>query len=98
MMAGRYGRLRTALERSIRAAVTAGTLNLDRQAALLCSARYQADMIDDSKGKVNYNDWRTFNSTCSMLGFDPMKAGAKTKPVSAGSEPDGDNDLLAEYG
>lgn len=82
-MATRFGRLRTALERSIKALKDVGEIDLERQAAELCSARYQADMIDSLKGHVGYNDWRTFNSTCSTLGFDPSKpvAAVDAKPA-----------------
>jgi hypothetical protein len=40
-------------------------------------------MIDSLKGHVGYNDWRTFNSTCSTLGFDPSKpvAAVDAKPA-----------------
>lgn len=99
-MTTRYGRLRTALERSIKHAKNAGLLDLDAQAALLCSARYQADMIDAEPHKTNYNDWRTFNSTCSALGFDPKKpAATAAKDDKPAAPPRNDfEDYLRKYG
>jgi hypothetical protein len=98
-MGARYGRLRTAVERSIHALKTAGDLDLERQAAILCSVRYQADMIDSSKGHVGYNDWRTFNSTCSALGFDPVKTAtaAASEPVQVNPRNDM-QEYLSKFG
>lgn len=99
-MASNYGRLRRALERSISAAKKRGLIDLDAQAALLCSARYQADMIDMEPTKANYNDWRTFNSTCSALGFDPKKQVATVaKDEKPATPPRNDfEDYLRKYG
>ncbi|OXM99887.1 hypothetical protein [Bifidobacterium vansinderenii] len=80
-----FGRLRGAVERSIRAAKKAGRLDLDANAAMLCSIRYQADLIDAEHGDVSYNVWRTFNSTCAQLGFDIQKntSSAQSTPTES---------------
>ncbi|MBW3077699.1 hypothetical protein [Bifidobacterium simiiventris] len=94
-----FGRLRGAVERSIRAAKKDGRLDLDANAAMLCSIRYQADMIDHEHGDVSYNVWRTFNSTCAQLGFDLQQASKQTAGTAGAAPPRNDfEDYLRKYG
>lgn len=68
------GRLRKGVEKSIKAAVDAGKLDIDKAAASIAMLRYLADEIDRSRGESNvlrYISPSSYLSYCEKLGFIP---------------------------
>ena len=57
-------------------------------------------MIDQHHGNVGYNDWRTFNASCSQLGFYPTTT-TTSRSEQSKQEPREENDFqryLNQYG
>lgn len=76
------GRLRKGVEKSIKAAVEAGKLDLEQSAAPIALLRYLADKIDESAGKSNalrYISPSQYLNYCKELGFFPEGVDKKTK-------------------
>ena len=85
------GRIRKGVEKSIRAAVADGSLNLETHAAPLAMLRYMADFLDspsDGAPPTRYVTPASFLSYCETLGLVPreLPAGGKKaaeKPKSS---------------
>jgi len=68
------GRIRKGVESSIRAAVSSGRLDLERDAAPLAMLRYMADFLDNDDGETpatRYVTPASFMTYCETLGFVP---------------------------
>ena len=67
-------RMRTAVDRSIRSAVSDGRLDLDAHAAPIAMLRYMADFLDragDGTPAMRYATPASFLSYCEALGLTP---------------------------
>lgn len=70
------GRLRKAVEKSIRYGVDTGNIDLERNAAMLGMIRYMADALDNDDGEtpvLRYVTPASFLSYCEKLGFTQIK-------------------------
>ena len=75
------GRLRKGVEKSIKAAIDAGNLDIERSAAPIALLRYLADEIDKSNGESNvlrYISPSAYLNYCKELGFFPEGVDKKT--------------------
>lgn len=83
------GRLRKAVDNSIRSAVESGSLDLEKHAAPIAMLRYMADSLDSDRGKTTMLKLVTpasFLSYCDALGLTPgsdlEKQADKPKPTA----------------
>lgn len=68
------GRLRKAVDKSIRHAVSSGNLDLEQSAAPIAMLRYMADNLDSDSGEtpmMRYVTPASFLSYCDSLGLLP---------------------------
>lgn len=89
------GRLRKAVDKSIKSAVQEGRISLTGDAAAIGMLRYMADIIDAAPGEstvLRYATPASFLSYCQALGIAAPKATA-TKPVKH-AEPDPDDEKV----
>lgn len=79
------GRLRKAVDRSIKTAVNEGRVRLDADAAAIGMLRYMADTIDAAHGEtvvLRYATPASFLSYCQALGIAaPKPAPVKAEPA-----------------
>lgn len=74
------GRLRKAVDKSIKAAASCGDLDLERNAAPIAMLRYMADRLDSDSGKtpmLRYVTPPSFLNYCEALGLTPAPEAAK---------------------
>ena len=77
------GRIRKAVEKSIRHGETAGNIDLERDSAVIGMLRYMADVLDADKGgtpPLRYVTPASFLAYCEKLGFVPDVDVRKEKP------------------
>ena len=68
------GRIRKAVEQSIKYGLNSGNVDLERDSAMLGMLRYMADTLDADKGEtpaLRYVSPASFLSYCEKLGFAP---------------------------
>lgn len=85
------GRMRKAVDKSIRAQVSCGNLDLEAHAAPIAMIRFMADFLDDKSMEtpaMRYATPASFLSYCDALGLLPSKG----EPAKA-EEPQGDAGL-----
>lgn len=79
------GRIRKGVEKSVRAAVSSGNLDLNVHAAPLAMLRYMADFLDTSDGETpptRYVTPASFLSYCDALGLVPKDVPAAGKKAA----------------
>ena len=77
------GRLRKAVEKSIKHGVEAGNIDIQRNAAMLGMLRYMADALDNDDGEtpvLRYVTPASFLSYCEKLGFAQIKVKQEAEP------------------
>lgn len=75
------GRLRKAVDKSIKCAVDSGKLDLNEHAAPIGMLRYMADTLDSDSGKtpaMRYVTPASFLNYCDSLGLTPMSEVGKS--------------------
>lgn len=81
-----HGRLREAVEKSIKSGTKSGGIDLERDAATIEMLRYMADTLDDKEGgpsMVRYISPNAFLTYCEKLGFMPKTTGTEREQAKA---------------